>query len=297
MSRESEERAADRGSWAGIGLVLAAALFSTGGAAIKGLSLDAWQTACLRSLVAAAALAIAVPAARRRWTHWTLLVGLAYAATMILFVAGNKLTTAMNTIFLQSTAPLWVLLLAPWLLAERVRRADVLCGILMALGLLFFLIGREEPSATAPDPVLGNLLAGVAGLTWAFTIMGIRRLARQAVPGANPAAAAILAGNLIAAAVCIGPALPLGEVDVADGLLIIWLGVFQIGLAYLLLTRSMRWVPSPEAALLLLVEPVLSPVWAWIFHGERPSLLALLGGAVILLGSGLRTGADRLARR
>ena len=297
MSPETADRAAGRGGWPRLEVVLAAALFSTGGAAIKGLSLDAWQTACLRSLVAAAALAIVMPSARRAWTRSTWLVGVAYAATMVLFVAGNKLTTAMNTIFLQSTAPLWVLLLAPLLLGERARRPDVICGILMAFGLVLFLIGREDPSSTAPDPVLGNILAGVAGLTWALTIMGIRRLARQATPGANPAASAVLAGNLIAAAVCLVPALPLGQMSITDGALVLWLGVVQIGLAYVLLTRSMRYVPSPEAALLLLVEPVLSPIWAWIFQGETPSALALVGGAVILFGSGLRTWADRLVRR
>src|SRR6185436_18210309 len=102
-------------------LIAAAALFSTGGAAIKATSLTGWQVASFRSAVAAAALAAFLPGARRRWTWGTVAVGAAYAATMVLFVLSNKLTTAANTIFLQSTAPLYLLLLGPWLLHEPIR--------------------------------------------------------------------------------------------------------------------------------------------------------------------------------
>src|SRR3954462_1333030 len=99
-------------------VLAAAALFSTGGAAIKATSLTAWQVASLRSTVAIAALLVLLPRARRRPTASMLAVGVAYAATLILFVVATKLTTAADAIFLQDTAPLYVLLAAPFLLGE-----------------------------------------------------------------------------------------------------------------------------------------------------------------------------------
>ena len=106
-------------------IAAAAILFSTGGAAVKAATLTGWQVASFRSGVAAIVLLAALPAARRGWNWRMVPVAAAYAATLILFVLANRLTTAANAIFLQATAPLYVLLLGPWLLHERVRRSDI----------------------------------------------------------------------------------------------------------------------------------------------------------------------------
>ena len=103
-------------------LVGAALLFSTGGAAIKATTLTGWQVASFRSGIAALAVLLLAPEARRGWSWRAVLVGVAYAATLVLFVTANKLTTSANTIFLQATAPLYMVVLSPWLLGERVRR-------------------------------------------------------------------------------------------------------------------------------------------------------------------------------
>ena len=130
--------------------VLAAALlFSTGGAAVKATSFDGWQVAGLRSAFGGLALAILLPAARRHWTWRTWLVGCAYAATLLLYVQANKLTTSANAIFLQSTAPLYMLLLAPLWLKEAVRGRDLLFMGALAVGLGLFFVGREPARATA----------------------------------------------------------------------------------------------------------------------------------------------------
>ncbi len=270
----------------------AALLFSTGGAAIKACALSGWQVASFRSGLAAVVLALLVPAARRHWSWRTALVGLSYAATMILFALGNKLTTAANTIFLQSTAPLYILLLAPWLLRERARRVDLVAMAVIAAGLLLLLGGEEPARETAPNPLLGNGLAATAGLSWGLTLMGLRwlegRTAERAdspAPGAG--LAAVVVGNLLAFAIALPFALPLGTALSAasapiDWLLIGYLGAVQIGLAYVLLTRGFRRVPAFEASLLILIEPTLNPVWAWLAQGEAPGLLAVVGGVLIL---------------
>lgn len=267
-------------------------LFSTGGAAIKATSLSGLAVAGLRAAIAAVTLAILVPGALR-WIHGrTLLVGVAYAATTVLYATSNKLTTAASAIFLQSTAPLYVLILAPFVLREAIRRRDLAWMALTAVGLGAIVLGADAPGATAPNPGLGNLLAAGAGFAWAVTVMGLRWLERdpeeRAAPG-RAGAAAVMAGNALAALFCLPALLHLPALAVHDLGAVIFLGVFQIGLAYVFLTRAMSKVGALDAVLLLLIEPVLSPLWAWLLHGELPGLPTVLGGLLILAASVGRT--------
>jgi drug/metabolite transporter (DMT)-like permease len=262
-------------------LILAAAvLFSTGGAAIKSASLTSWQVACFRSGVAAVALLLLVPASRRLGNYRVWVAATAYAATMILFVAANKQTTAANAIFIQSTAPLYLLLLGPWLLKEPIRRRDLAFMAVVAAGLSLFFFGAERIVATAPNPASGNLLALISSVTWAFTIAGLRWLGRK--ESDDLSLGMVTAGNVIAFAVCLPLALPVAHWNTPDLAVIGYLGVFQIGLAYVCISKGIRKVPAFEASSLLLVEPALNPLWAWLVHGESPSAWALAGGALIL---------------
>jgi drug/metabolite transporter, DME family len=271
-----------------LSMLAAAALFSTGGTVIKLVSLGGWQVACLRSGVAALALLAFTKAARIAWSWRTLLVGLAYAVTLILFVRSNKLTTAANAIFLQSTALLHMLWLGPLLLKERVTRRDLaLLGVLLA-GLALFFVAREGARETATDPQAGNLLAAISGFTWALTVGGLRWLARAAPAGdasASTALGATVVGNALACLLCAPFALPLGEVPLGDAAWILFLGVVQIALAYVCLVAAVRRLPAFEAALLLLLEPVASGLLAWVVHGERPGPWALGGAALIVVAT------------
>ncbi len=269
--------------------VLAAALlFSTGGVAIKSCGLSSWQVASFRCGVAAVALGLLLPRVRQRWTVPTVVVGLAYAATMVLYVLSNKATTAANAIFLQSTAPLYILLLAPLLLGERNQRRDLLWMAGLAFGMALFFIGQESPSKTAPNPALGNLVAAGAGLSWALTVLGLRWLGREG----GQAAAAVVAGNVIAFFLALPMALPLAASRPADWGWVLYLGIFQIAIAYVMLTRAVETVPAFEVSLLLLIDPILSPIWAWWAHGEVPGHWALIGGAIVLLVTTLKTWQD-----
>jgi len=263
-------------------LLAAALLFSTGGAAIKASSLTSWQIAGFRSGVAAAALYFALPSARTRWTWQIWAVGTAYAATMILFVAANKLTTSASAIFLQDTAPLYLLLLGPLVLRERIRRVDIAVIAAVAIGAVLLLFGTSiagtSAAVTAPDPGRGNIIALTAGLTWALTLTGLRW-------AANLSNAPLVTGNVIAFLACLPPALPVTRANGVDVAVVLYLGLFQIALAYIFLTRSLRQVPALEAATLLLVEPVFNPVWTWIVHGERPGATALGGGFIIVMAA------------
>jgi len=261
--------------------LLAAALFlSTGGAAIKATDLDSWQVAGLRSSVAALSLFSLVARTRRRLDLPDALVATPYAATLVLYVTANKLTTAANAIFLQSTAPLYVLLASPLVLEERVEWRAVPHMAALTLGLVLFFAGQESPSDTAPDPVLGNAVAAASGVTWGLTLIGLRWLARAEREGS--ALPAIAWGNALASVACIPGSWSLSAVQARDLLLVLYLGGVQIALAYVLIDGGFRHVRAPEGTFLLLLEPVLNPVWAWWFHAERPSNLALGGGAIVL---------------
>ncbi len=260
----------------------AALLFSTGGAAIKACSLSSWQIASFRSGIAALVLLVALPASRRWWQPRTLAVGAVYAATMILYVSANKLTTAANAIFLQSTAPIYMLMLGPWLMQEKVRRKDLLLVSSLALGLAMFFLGVEPPRETAPAPMIGNILGAIAGLTWALTILGLRWLGRRDGQTGGEAEASVVAGNLIAFVCCLPLAWPVVSSRMLDWTLVGYLGVFQIGLAYFFLTRGIRRISALEASLLILLEPVLNAFWAWLVHGEQPGPLSLAGCSLIL---------------
>jgi drug/metabolite transporter (DMT)-like permease len=239
-------------------------------------------------------VALLLPEARRGWTRHVLLVGCSYAMTLVCFVMANKATTAANAIYLQSTAPLYVLVLSPWLLRERIRRHDVMLGAVVALGLALFFIGHQPAVSTAPHPLRGNVLAAFSGIGWAFTVTGLRWLGRRSDSAAT---ATVVAGNLIAAMVTLPMALPVAHVRWSDAAVVVYLGVFQIGLAYYFLSRAIRHVPAFETATLLMLEPALNPVWAWLVHGERPGVLPLAGGALIVGASFVNTWQQSRAER
>ena len=273
-------------------VAVAAVLFSTGGAVIKATTLGGWQVASLRSGTAFVAVLLMLPAARRRPEPASFLVGLSYAATLVLFVLATKMTTAANAIFLQATAPVYVLLLSPWLLREPVRRRDLLFLALLGSGLALFFVGHEAPQATAPEPFAGNLLGALSGLTWALTLVGLRFMGRREAEGGSGAVTAVVIGNLIACLACLPRALPLAGAGWRDILAIAYLGIVQIGVAYVCLTRGLRHVAALPATLILFIEPVLNPIWTFVAHGERIAPLALCGGAIILAATFLKNTLD-----
>ena len=295
-------------SSAALQAVVAGILFSTGGAAVKATELDGWQVAGTRSLIAAVVLLVAIPAARRwagggegatraaagsgwwrsparrRALRLTLGIGCCYCLTLVLFVHAAKRTTAAETIFLQSTAPLFVLLLSPLLLRERPSLRQLLFVPLFGVGLVMALYGGADAAASAPDPRTGNVLAVFCGLAYGLTLMGLRAAGRPRPEGrgaAAPGIAAAACGNVIVCLACLPVMFPFGSVEPGDLVVVAYLGLFQVSLAYVLVTRAARVLHAPVLALLLLLEPALTPFWAMWFHGEQPHLLTWLGGALI----------------
>ena len=272
----------------------AAVLFSTGGAAVKVAAFTTAEVSGLRSGIAALTLLLWY---RRDlvWTRWTVPAAIAYAAMLTLYVAATRLTTAASAIFLQSTAPIYVLLLSPFVLGERVTRRDGRYLVAVAAGMVFCFLGQTGATTTAPRPDLGNILAAGSGLFWALTLIALRHLNREAdrpVPG-EAGMTVVVAGNGVAFLMALPWMFPTPKAVPIEWMTVIYLGVIQVGLAYVCLMRATRRLPALEVSLLLLLEPVLNPVWTWIVRDEVPGRWTVAGGAVILGATAIRTWGSR----
>jgi drug/metabolite transporter (DMT)-like permease len=213
-----------------------------------------------------------------------------YALMVVCFVLAVRRTTAANAIFIQYTGPVYVALLGGPMLGERVSRRDlfVVAACVVGMGLTF---GGELGGGRAA----GNALAvvssfGFAGLPLLLRLDQKRLLAVEDASAARVAGHAPLVamslGNAIAAAVALPAMLahPVsGETAPRTYLVLVALGVFQIGLPYVLYGSAVRKLRALESSLLATIEPVLSPVWVVLATGERPSPLAIAGGAIIVL--------------
>ena len=129
----------------------------------------------------------------------------------------------------------------------------------------------------------------ISGVFYAFLMVGLRWLAADPAAPRGTAAAATLWGNVLAFAAVLPLALPVVASQPGDWVAIVYLGVFQIGLAYYLMTRAMRTISALDTAVRLLIEPLLNPTWVWLAHGETPTPLALTGGALVLAATSWRS--------
>jgi len=274
----------------------AALLWSTGGLFIKWNDLSAFELSCGRSFFTAATVMLLT---RREGFGINLVTAVAavlYAALLLLFVVAAKLTTAANAIFLQYTAPVYILLLEPALFKEKYRAQDFLTVAVCLGGMSLFFVGRLRP-----EDVKGNLAALGSGLCFAFFFLLLRhRRAREV----NRASAVIYGSWLLmvvtAVALTVFPEQTRGgaELTTRNFAVMAYLGVFQIGLAYALLTAGIaRGVKSLDAGIIGYVEPVLNPVWVFLVLRERPSRYALIGGSIIIAAVVARTLWEAKRRR
>ena len=257
-------------------LVLAAAIiWSTGGLFIKWTSLSGLELSFGRSLLAAITVAIFTRREGFGINRVTVLASLLYAALLLLFVLATKETTAANAIFLQYTAPIYVLILEPLLYQEKFRRRDLLTVIACVIGMSLFFVGKLRP-----QDVTGNLLALGSGLCFAFYFLLLRHPSSRKVNRAS----SVIYGNLLVVLICAPAGLEaLPNLNRFDALAVVYLGVVQIGVAYTLFTLGMAaGIRSLDAGIVGYIEPVLNPIWVFLVLGERPSKWALVGGAIII---------------
>ena len=274
-------------------VIAAALLWSTGGLFIKATPLSAFELSFGRALLAAATVALFTRHEGFGINLVTAVAAALYAALLLLFVIATKLTTAANAIFLQYTAPVYIMIFEPLMYREKFHARDLAVVACCVAGMSLFFRGELRP-----EEMSGNITALASGVCFAFFALLLRHPRAAQVNRAS----SVIYGNLLLACVT-APAFfsVAGEVSARDLATVAYLGVVQIGLAYTLFTLGIaRGVRSLDAGIIGYIEPVLNPVWVFIFLGERPAPWALVGGAIIITAGISHTvwGARReVARR
>ena len=256
-------------------MVAAAVLWSTGGLFIKWTTVSGLELSFGRSLLAAITVAIFTRHEGFGLNRVTAIASLLYAALLVLFVLATKETTAANAIFLQYTAPVYLLILEPLIYKEKFRRRDLIVVIACIAGMSLFFVGKLRP-----QDVTGNMLALASGFCFACYFLLLRHSTARAVNRAS----SVIYGNLLVVLIAAPAGISaLSGMSAHDAMSIVYLGVVQIGLAYTLFTVAMaRGVRSLDAGIVGYIEPVLNPIWVFLVLGERPTKWALVGGAIIV---------------
>jgi len=253
-------------------LLLAALCWSLGGVLLKSVNWPPLAVGGGRGLVAAVFLLLVM--GRRnpfRWGWLPLATAVAYTGCTLLFAAATKLTTAANAILLQYTAPAYVALLGAWLLKERPTRSDWLTIAVVFVGLAVFLY-----DGLRLNDVAGILLAIASGVAFSVMIV-LLRLQKDDAPIGS-----IILGNFFAFLCGLPSILGAPLPDARSWIALLLLGVVQLGVAYLVYTKAIKHVTALEAVLIPVIEPILNPIWVMLVLGEKPSGLALVGGAIVI---------------
>lgn len=262
-------------------IVLAAILWSTGGIGIKWVVDPPLKVTFYRSVFAAITLLFLVrrDVFGRRWTSAPVFATaiISYAACLTTFVTATKWTTAANAIFIQYSGVIWVMLLAPIVLAERMTKRDAIAIGVALGGMALFFVGKFEARGMA-----GNGMAILSSIFFATLVLALRR-------EPNASRAAVTWGNVLLALVL----LPIVADDLAlsakSFFALLFLGVFQIGFAYAAFVKGLRHVSATQASLTGMIEPVANPIWVALFLGELPSIFAIIGGGIVLAAIGWHT--------
>jgi len=255
-------------------LIIAALMWSLGGLFIKLVDLNPMAITGIRSLGAAVVLLIYIKKPKLYWNRYFFSGVLAYSMMVILYVISIRLTTAANAIFLEFTAPIYVVAFSYFLLNERINRFDIFAMVIIFLGMgLFFM---DELSFYG---FWGNILALLAGVCLALVTVLIRKEKESAFQ-------IVFFGNILTAIICF-PFIIEGfnSTTQIDWFIIFGLGIFQLGIPYLLYTTALKYVSALDAILVGMLEPVFNPIWVYIFIGEAMGEWAFIGAALVIIGT------------
>ena len=265
-------------------IVAAAILWSLGGVVAKGLKpLDGVTIAFYRSLFAGLALLPFIP--RSKWVIRPAMfpIFIIFGTMVGLYLSAISLTTAANAILLQYSCVFWTVPLGVLFLKERIDRQSLVASLVASAGIAAIVVfGRKGTSGEG----LGIAYGLVSGLGYATVIVAFRAM-RDVDSGwlsavCNLGGAATLgAYALVASNGLMTPST--GQLPVLAAF-----GVIQMAIPYLLFAKGLQTVGAAEAGLLSLLEPILSPIWVVLAHGEKPARFTLVGGAILLAGVAIR---------
>jgi drug/metabolite transporter (DMT)-like permease len=256
--------------------VIASALWSIGGLLVKFLDWNPVAIAGSRSVIASLVILAYIRKPKITKSKPQIIGAIAYSATVLFYVIANKLTTAANAILLQYTAPIFVAILSFWILKERIRWYDIVSIGMVILGMCLFFI--EEASI---DNVLGNIVAIASGFAMACNTLALR--AQKDSSGME----SVLLGNLLTFIIALPFVLKI-SISLRDVLVVAILGIFQLGISYIFYVDSLKYITALEAILIAVLEPLLNPLWVYIFLKEKPGINAIIGGIIVVVAITLR---------
>jgi len=254
-------------------MVATASLWSIGGLFIKVIDWNPFAIAGVRSLIASLVVMAFLGRPKIRFTFPLLAAAVANAATMLLFVAANKTTTAANAILLQYMAPVFTGVIGALLLKERMRREQWISVFFVAAGMTIMFANR-----LGGGRMVGDLIALMSGVTFSFYFV-FMRMQKEGSPLASN-----LLSQWIAAGVCLAVSLflPPPRFTQESVAAILVLGIVQIGLPSVLIAHAIKRISAVSANLIAVIEPLLNPLWVFLVLGEHPGMNTIIGGAVIL---------------
>lgn len=264
----------NRGKLGVLFVFLAAVLYSIGGLCIKVIPWNGLSINGGRNMVALLVIGGYLLATRHRprFNRWILVGAVCICGTNTLFTVANKLTTAANTIVLQFTAPIFVILLSVVFWKKRPQKLDLIaCGVVL-VGVLCFFVDSLEAGGMA-----GNILALLSGLSYAGVFL------LNDLPDSDPISS-VFWGDVMSVAIGLPFLVRETDLSLVPMTSLVILGAFQVGLAYILLTIGLRTTPAVTASLVSGIEPVLNPILVAVFYHETIGPLALLGAAIVVGG-------------
>jgi drug/metabolite transporter (DMT)-like permease len=253
-------------------LLCTAILWSTGGFLIKFIEWHPIAIAGGRSIIAALIMWAYVKKPKFTWSNIQIMGAVAYAFTVILFVIANKLTTAANTILLQYTGPIYVALFSYWFLKEKITSIDWITILTVILGMTLFFIEK-----LSPDGILGNFIAILAGIAFAWLALCLRKQ-----KDGSPLESLIL-GNILTAIIGLPFIIDTGIPSQQSMIALFVLGIFQLGLPYILYSKAVKYVSALDAVLIPVLEPILNPLWVFLLLEESIGMWPMIGGAIIIV--------------
>jgi DME family drug/metabolite transporter len=254
-------------------------LWSTSGLFIRLLSTGQFQIAFYRSLIATITVTLIVLFREKKVTiekdAISILCWISYAGLMISFIVANRLTKSANVIFLQFTAPVYLLFLEPVFLKKKFKVADLVTIVITLAGMSLFFSGKLEPG-----DMKGNLIAIFAGICFAFFSLFLKW--KKSVHGSENTIGNIIMGNLLVAVVCFPIVFNNLSLLLTDTLILAYMGIVQIGISYYIFNEGIKYVSATESMIFATLEAVFNPIWVFAGIGEVPSPGAIIGGAVII---------------
>ncbi|MBI3922603.1 MAG: DMT family transporter [Armatimonadetes bacterium] len=267
-------------------IALAALLWSFGGLFVKYLTgtqhVAPEAVACLRSAFGGVALVWALPKVWGAPMGRVMGAGLSYTCVVGAFVMATVGTTAANAIMLQYAYPLLVAVGVVLIFKERLDKRTIFALVLGMLGVGTILISSWRPGQRE------GLIYGVFSAV-AFASV---TLFQHSIKTGSPFGFSSLY-NLMAAALLLPFALGKLHLSLFALLVVAIMGIFQLALPYVFFIKGLRTVPSTDAALITLLEPVMNPVWVWLIVGETPQAWTIIGGLLILIALGVRFASVR----